>query len=246
MQIWDIVSALPSQWKTIADWLVTQNNPPKSYSLFPFNSEAELLVFKKDFQKALGISLGKYVRLRRVDYLLHQINEKFKQTLSANYIETPLGEMLAIFSEKGLCLLEFCDRKMLESELLALQKNLKANFIFQTTGQSIQLTQELSEYFAGERKNFSIPLDIIGTEFQKSVWQALLNIPYGSTSSYKLQAESMGKLSAIRAIAAANGRNQISIIIPCHRVIGSDGDLVGYGGGVDRKRALLKLEKTFN
>ena len=97
-----------------------------------------------------------------------------------------------------------------------------------------------------ERKNFSIPLDIIGTEFQKSVWQALLNIPYGSTSSYKLQAESMGKLSAIRAIAAANGRNQISIIIPCHRVIGSDGDLVGYGGGVDRKRALLKLEKTFN
>ncbi|QHB17223.1 methylated-DNA--[protein]-cysteine S-methyltransferase [Mannheimia pernigra] len=228
MQIWDIVSALPSQWKTIADWLVTQNNPPKSYSLFPFNSEAELLVFKKDFQKALGISLGKYVRLRRVDYLLHQINEKFKQALSANYIETPLGEML-------------------ESELLALQKNLKANFIFQTTEQSIQLTQELSEYFAGERKNFSIPLDIIGTEFQKSVWQALLNIPYGSTSSYKLQAESMGKLSAIRAIAAANGRNQISIIIiPCHRVIGSDGDLVGYGGGVDRKRALLKLEKTFN
>lgn len=246
MQIWDIASALPSQWKKVVDWLASQDNPPKSYRLFPFDSEAELLEFKKDFQKALGISLGKYVRLKRVDYLLHQTNEKFKHTLNVNYIETPLGKMLAIFSEKGLCLLEFGDRKMLESELLALQKNLKANFIFQTNEQSIQLSEELDEYFAGKRKRFSIPLDMIGTEFQISVWQALLNIPYGSTSSYKLQAESMGKLSAIRAVAAANGRNQISIIIPCHRVIGSDGNLVGYGGGIERKRALLKLEKTFN
>lgn len=246
MQIWDIASALPSQWKKVVDWLASQDNPPKSYRLFPFDSEAELLAFKKDFQKALGISLGKYVRLKRVDYLLHQTNEKFKHTLNVNYIETPLGKMLAIFSEKGLCLLEFGDRKMLESELLALQKNLKANFIFQTNEQSIQLSEELDEYFAGKRKRFSIPLDMIGTEFQISVWQALLNIPYGSTSSYKLQAESMGKLSAIRAVAAANGRNQISIIIPCHRVIGSDGNLVGYGGGIERKRTLLKLEKTFN
>lgn len=242
MQKWELSSSLYAKWKVITDWLVAQDNPPKSYRLFPFNSEQELLDFKKDFQKATGISLGKYIRLKRVDYLLNQQEEKFQNQLNAYYIETPLGRMLAIFTQKGLCLLEFCDRKMLESELLALRKNLKTNFIFQSNQQAVQLENELNEYFFGKRKTFGIPLDLIGTAFQKSVWNLLLNIPYGHTKTYKEQAISLGNLNAIRAVAGANGRNQISILVPCHRVIGADGKLVGYGGGVERKRFLLDLE----
>lgn len=243
MQKLELSPSLYDKWKTITDWLVAQHNPPKSYRSFPFNSEQELLDFKKDFQKSMGISLGKYIRLKRINHLLNQPEEKLQNQLHAHYFETPLGTMLAIFTPKGLCLLEFCDRKMLESELLALRKNAKANFVFQLNQQVEELERELNEYFLGKRKTFGIPLDLIGTEFQKSVWNLLLNIPYGQTKTYKNQAISLGNLNAIRAVAGANGRNQISILVPCHRVIGADGKLVGYGGGIDRKRFLLDLEK---
>ena len=102
----------------------------------------------------------------------------------------------------------------------------------------------LDEYFEGKRKSFDLPLMMIGTEFQKKAWNALLEIPYGETRTYKEQAEAVGNVKACRAVGAANGKNPISIIVPCHRVIGANNKLVGYGGGLDIKKALLELEKA--
>ena len=101
----------------------------------------------------------------------------------------------------------------------------------------------LKEYFDGERKEFDLPLRLEGTEFQKKAWNALLTIPYGQTRSYKEQAEAVGNIKACRAIGAANGKNPISIIVPCHRVIGANGSLVGFSAGIEVKKALLELEK---
>ena len=103
---------------------------------------------------------------------------------------------------------------------------------------------QLKEYFTGKRKKFDVPLDPQGTDFQRSVWKALQDIPYGKTRSYKQIAQAIGNLKACRAVGMANNKNPIWIIIPCHRVIGSDGSLTGYGGGVEMKKRLLKLEKT--
>ncbi|KJV44791.1 glycosyltransferase [Acinetobacter indicus] len=103
--------------------------------------------------------------------------------------------------------------------------------------------QQLNEYFQGQRQTFELPLDFEGTEFQKKVWQALLNIPFGETRSYRQIAEQVGSPKAVRAVGAANGQNPISIISPCHRVIGSSGKLVGFAGGLDNKEILLKLEQ---
>lgn len=108
-----------------------------------------------------------------------------------------------------------------------------------------QTKNELDEYFSGKRKHFTIPLKIAGTPFQELVWSALLEIPYGETRSYEDIAIKIGNPKACRAIGMANNRNNIGIIIPCHRVIGKDGKLVGYGGGLDKKIALLELEKKF-
>ncbi|QSG84028.1 methylated-DNA--[protein]-cysteine S-methyltransferase [Acinetobacter indicus] len=103
--------------------------------------------------------------------------------------------------------------------------------------------QQLNEYFQGQRQTFELPLDFEGTEFQKKVWQALLNIPFGETRSYRQIAEQVGSPKAVRAVGAANGQNPISIIAPCHRVIGSSSKLVGFAGGLDNKEILLKLEQ---
>ena len=103
--------------------------------------------------------------------------------------------------------------------------------------------KQLSEYFAGTRQRFDLPLDFEGTEFQKRVWQALLDIPFGETRSYRDIAEQVGNIKAVRAVGAANGKNPISIIAPCHRVVGMNGKLVGFAGGLDNKKILLGLEK---
>ena len=104
--------------------------------------------------------------------------------------------------------------------------------------------EQLAAYFAGDRIEFDLELDLIGTEFQRRVWAALLTIPYGETRSYGEIARQIGAPGAFRAVGLANGHNPIGIIVPCHRVIGSNGSLTGYGGGVERKRALLELEKS--
>ena len=161
-------------------------------------------------------------------------------------IETELGIMIAGAVGEGLCLLEFSDRKMLNTEYRDLERYLKTtiqegeNKIFKT------LRKQLKEYFKGTLKEFTIPLITPGTLFQQSVWQELTKIPYGTTRSYLEQSEALGKPESIRAVANANGMNRISIIIPCHRVIGSDGRLTGYGGGLKRKRWLLDHEKRFS
>ncbi|NNG83108.1 MULTISPECIES: methylated-DNA--[protein]-cysteine S-methyltransferase [Acinetobacter Taxon 24D] len=107
----------------------------------------------------------------------------------------------------------------------------------------LETQKQLTEYFAGKRQQFDLPLDFEGTEFQQKVWQALLTIPFGETRSYRDIAEQIGNVKAVRAVGAANGKNPISIIAPCHRVVGANGKLVGFAGGLENKDILLKLEK---
>ncbi|NNH35488.1 methylated-DNA--[protein]-cysteine S-methyltransferase [Acinetobacter sp. NIPH 2377] len=107
----------------------------------------------------------------------------------------------------------------------------------------LETQKQLTEYFAGKRQQFDLPLDFAGTEFQQKVWQALLSIPFGETRSYRDIAEQIGNVKAVRAVGAANGKNPISIIAPCHRVVGTNGKLVGFAGGLDNKDILLRLEK---
>ncbi|WP_448633485.1 bifunctional transcriptional activator/DNA repair enzyme AdaA [Pedobacter panaciterrae] len=172
------------------------------------------------------------------------LNSKDKQVINITRLETPLGTMFACAVKQGICLLEFTDRKMLETEFKTLAKQLNATIIQGSNHHFDLLKQQLDEYFAGNRKQFSVPLFSPGTEFQQSVWQILQEIPYGATRNYKQQALALNKPEAVRAVANANGMNRISILIPCHRVIGTDGSLIGYGGGLARKKWLLELEKS--
>ncbi|WP_027378521.1 methylated-DNA--[protein]-cysteine S-methyltransferase [Chryseobacterium daeguense] len=159
-------------------------------------------------------------------------------------IQTPLGEMIACAVDDGICLLEFTDRKNFEKQLGSLSKSLNAEIIEKEHQHFIQLEEELKEYFEGKRQKFEIPLFITGTEFQQKVWKLLREIPMGEIRTYRQQSERLGNLKAIRAVGTANGINKIAILIPCHRVIGSNGDLVGYAGGIWRKQKLLELEKA--
>nr|WP_294872456.1 bifunctional transcriptional activator/DNA repair protein Ada [uncultured Pedobacter sp.] len=172
------------------------------------------------------------------------VNSKDKQVINITRLETPLGTMFACAAKQGICLLEFTDRKMLETEFKTLAKQLNATIIQGNNPHFELLKQQLDEYFAGKRKQFTVPLFSPGTEFQQSVWQILQEIPYGATRNYKQQALALNKSDAVRAVANANGMNRISILIPCHRVIGTDGSMTGYGGGLVRKKWLLDLEKS--
>ena len=166
-----------------------------------------------------------------------------KTVLNIVRFTTPLGPMFACASEVGICLLDFTDRRMLETEFKDIRQRLNGVILPGKNPHLDQVQRELAEYFAGKRTDFTVSLHAPGTEFQQSVWRKLQDIPYGETRSYKQQAEALGNPKAIRAVASANGHNRISIIIPCHRVIGSDGSLTGYGGGLHRKKWLLDFEK---
>jgi methylated-DNA-[protein]-cysteine S-methyltransferase len=149
------------------------------------------------------------------------------------YLDTPIGELLLAGDDDALCLVGFPEgsmRKDPEPDWIYKEKPFEA------------ARQQLAEYFAGERREFDLPLKLSGTEFQMSVLRALQQIPYGETTSYSDIAERIGRPKAVRAVGAANGRNPVPIIVPCHRVIGSHGDLTGFGGGLDTKEALLRLE----
>jgi AraC family transcriptional regulator, regulatory protein of adaptative response / methylated-DNA-[protein]-cysteine methyltransferase len=157
-------------------------------------------------------------------------------------IQTPLGSMVACANSDGLCLLEFNDQKTLDSQMLDLAKRFSAKIVTEENQHLKRTKKELQEYFAGTRKEFTIKLQTPGTEFRNHVWQVLQDIPYGKTLSYKEQAIAIENPKAIRAVASANAQNRIAIIIPCHRVIGADGSLTGYAGGLHRKKWLLDFE----
>ncbi|SHM52382.1 bifunctional transcriptional activator/DNA repair enzyme AdaA [Chryseobacterium carnipullorum] len=169
-------------------------------------------------------------------------NTGHQKIIDLKRIETPLGPMFACACEEGICLLEFTDRKNIDQQLTRLSKTMNAEIVQGGNKHFKQLEEELNEYFERKRTKFEVPLYITGTDFQKKVWKLLTEIPTGETRSYKQQSEFLGNPKAVRAVGTANGINKIAIIIPCHRVIGSDGELVGYAGGIWRKQKLLELE----
>jgi AraC family transcriptional regulator of adaptative response/methylated-DNA-[protein]-cysteine methyltransferase len=158
------------------------------------------------------------------------------------WIESPLGPLVAGAVDEGLCLLEFSDRRMLETQAETLRSRFRLPAAPASHPHLDRLAVELGEYFQGKRREFSVPIREPGTPFQERVWAALREIPYGETKSYGGLARAIGEPAAVRAVAQANGRNRIAILVPCHRVIGADGGLGGYGGGVWRKKRMLELE----
>jgi len=163
--------------------------------------------------------------------------------LKASWLDTRLGPMIAISDEDALYLLEFVDRRGLEREVERLRQRTKSAIIPGSTNPIKSIEKELSQYFDGKLKKFNTPLFFLGSLFQKDVWEALKKIPYGETYSYLDIAKAVSRPTAFRAVANANGANQLAIIIPCHRVINTGGDLGGYGGGLTRKKWLIDHEK---
>ena len=148
--------------------------------------------------------------------------------MARSVFETPLGKVVAVADEEGLCSLDFDENASASDE-----ENVHLT----------QLQRELSEYFAGKRKTFDVRLNPKGTPFQRAVWRTLCDIPYGSVISYSQEAQMLSHAKAVRAVANANGKNPIPIIIPCHRVIAKDGGIGGYSGGIWRKEFMLELER---
>lgn len=169
-----------------------------------------------------------------------------KAMLRADWIDTPLGAMIAVSDKSALHLLEFSDRKALPTELKKLNGLVRGDIGFGRFDVTDQLETELSAFFAAKCDHFDVPLALHGTTFTKTVWQALRKIPVGTTLSYSDIATMIEHPTATRAVARANGANQIAIIIPCHRVIGADGSLTGYGGGIWRKQKLIDLEQRIS
>ena len=168
---------------------------------------------------------------------------KSRAVVSSTRIPTPLGPMVAAAANGKLCILEFGDRPMLETQLKRTERDFRAPIVAGDDPLFATVAAQLDEYFRGERRQFDLPIAEFGSEFQRRVWRVLSEIPYGETRGYAEQAASLGRPEAVRAVARANGDNRIAIVIPCHRVIGSDGSLTGYGGGLWRKQFLLNLER---
>ena len=187
--------------------------------------------FVESFKKTTGLSPQKSVG---------------RNLISVARIPTPLGPMLVCATGEGICLLEFTDRRMLNTQLKRVVKAQNGVPVLGANPHFDRLNRELSEYFDGKRKEFTVPLAVSGTPFQNRAWDALKTIRYGETRSYQEQAEQIGSPSAVRAVARANGSNPIGIVVPCHRVIGKNGQLTGYGGGIWRKKYLLDLEAKFS
>jgi O-6-methylguanine DNA methyltransferase len=169
--------------------------------------------------------------------------------LLRSVISTPVGDMLALASDEGLCALEFVGPKERLTRLEArLQRHFPPHEILDGDALPIARARAwLAAYFAGERAEIdTVPLDMRGAAFEKRVWRALTRIPLGETTSYGAIAKALGSAGASRAVGHANGANPISIIVPCHRVIGASGHLTGYGGGLDRKTWLLNHEKRWS
>ena len=175
---------------------------------------------------------------------MREYKSQTKQIIITTTFSTPLGEMFAAATKKGLVLLYFFTPYDIEANIDKLKKTLNADVIPGNNEIFDSLKIQLDEYFDKKRTTFEIPLQLIGSPFQIQCWKELLNIPYGKTISYKEQALKIENEKAHRAVANANSQNMIAILVPCHRVISSDGKLSGYNGGVEKKEFLLKLEKN--
>lgn len=163
--------------------------------------------------------------------------------INIKYYKSPVGEILLGSYENALCLADWRNRKKRVEIDSRIQNALGTQYVDKSSDVIEETIRQLEEYFAHKRQEFDIPLLMLGTNFQKSVWRGLLGIPYGKTASYLELAKTIGNEKAVRAVASANGANAISILIPCHRIIGSDGSLTGYAGGLTAKKKLLDLEE---
>ncbi|MET0505397.1 MAG: trifunctional transcriptional activator/DNA repair protein Ada/methylated-DNA--[protein]-cysteine S-methyltransferase [Luteibacter sp.] len=167
-----------------------------------------------------------------------------RELLKADWLESPIGTLLAVADDHALHLLEFFDRTALPNELKKLREATRSSITFGRTPVIDRIEAELREYFAGTRTSFETPLALHGSVFTRAIWDELVAIPPGTTRSYAQIAHAAGRHTAVRAVARANGANQLAIVIPCHRVIGTDGSLTGYGGGLWRKDWLLRHERN--
>jgi methylated-DNA-[protein]-cysteine S-methyltransferase len=163
--------------------------------------------------------------------------------VSVKYVRTRIGELILGSYEGNLCLLDFRYRKMRTAIDNRIRSGLNAEFILRDDETLERTRKQLDEYLDGTRTRFDIPILMVGTDFQKAVWNVLMEVPYGKTASYLDLAIAIDNGNAVRAVAGANGANAIAMIIPCHRIIGSNGELVGYGGGLAVKKKLLDLEQ---
>lgn len=161
-----------------------------------------------------------------------------------SWLRSPLGPLVAGATSEGICLLEFSDRRMIETQFETVRTRFAAPVVPGSNEHLKTLQNELARYFAGSLRDFSVPLVYPGTDFQRRVWTQLLTIPYGETRSYEDIAIAVGDKNAVRAVGRANGQNRIAIVIPCHRVVNKNGELGGYGGGLRRKQFLLELERS--
>jgi len=164
--------------------------------------------------------------------------------INIQYFKTNYGEFILGSYDEKLCMIDFIYRKMRKTVDDRIKKGLNAEFVEQDD-EILQKTRlQLDEYFNMRRREFDIPIQMVGTDFQRSVWEALIKVPYGTTSTYLQLAKEIGNKKAVRAVANANGANAIGIIIPCHRIIGTNGELTGYAGGLPLKKRLLQLEQN--
>jgi AraC family transcriptional regulator of adaptative response/methylated-DNA-[protein]-cysteine methyltransferase len=163
--------------------------------------------------------------------------------MAVTRLPTPVGPMVAAATEDGVCLLEFADRRALETQIVRLRARLQCVVALDSNGHLDTLAAELERYFAGELRDFTVPLVTPGTAFQRAAWSSLQTIPYGETRTYQQQARAIGNPPAVRAVGRANGDNRVAIVIPCHRVVRQNGELSGYGGGLWRKQFLLDHER---
>lgn len=169
---------------------------------------------------------------------------QFSNQLKSSWLETPLGLMISVADDKALYFLEFVERDRLEEKIEKFRKKANAEITPGSTSIIELVEAELKAYFDGTLKTFKTPLHLVGSSFQKNAWNELLKTPYGETRSYTDQATALEKPLAYRAVANANGANNIAIIIPCHRIISHDGKLGGYGSGIAKKKWLLEHEKV--
>ncbi len=191
-----------------------------------------LIESKKKFYQAL------------LDKNTHNQNIICRTVLTAAWLETSLGPMVAIASEAALYLLEFVECKGLEREIECLLKKTNSTIVSGHTPVIASIENELKAYFNGSLQKFETPLIPLGTPFQRQVWDALIKIPFGETRSYLEIAQAIGKPTAYRAVAQANGANQLALLIPCHRIIQNNGALGGYAGGIALKQWLIHHEKS--